>query len=337
MRALSILAAAVFAFAAGPPWVNQRCPVEASLRGVSAVDVSTAWAGGTKGAVLRTTDGGANWIVRPVVGAEELDFRDVEAFDAQRAIILSSGPGAQSRIYRTTDGGERWTLAHQNTDSSGFFDAIAFWDTRRGLAVGDPVDGRFVLLRTEDGGANWRRIDEVGMPPAHESEGAFAASGTCLAVDRNGRAWFGTGGVNGGRVFRSADWGQTWAVVETPIRHDSPSSGIFSLVFRGEHGVAVGGDYQKPEEDRANVIVSDDGGRTWTVAGGTRPRGYRSAAAYSGQALIATGPNGTDRSEDGGNTWRSEQGAAGFNALSFVDGAGWAVGARGAIARWRAR
>ena len=327
MRTIVFLAAAVAA------WVAQRSTVDASLRGISAVSRKIAWASGTKGTVLRTTDGGANWTARPVPEAADLDFRDNHAFDAQRAVILSSGPGAQSRIYRTTDGGEHWTLAHQNADASGFYDAVAFWDSRRGLAVGDPVNGRFVVLRTEDGGASWTRVDPAGLPPAREAEGAFAASGTCLAVDGNGRAWFGTGGVNGGRVFRSADWGKTWTVVDTPIRHDSTSSGIFSITFRGDHGVAVGGDYQKPDEDRANVIVSEDGGRTWTALSDARPGGYRSAVAYAGRTLIATGTNGTDRSDDGGRTWRKETGVPGFNALSFAGEAGWAVGARGAISR----
>ena len=62
-------------------------------------------------------------------------------------------------------------------------------------------------------------------------------------------AWFGTGGLGGGRVFHSEDGGQTWSVAKTPIRHDSASAGIFSLAFSDAlHGVAVGGDYMKPDE-----------------------------------------------------------------------------------------
>ena len=83
------------------------------------------------------------------------------------------------------------------------------------------------------------------MPAALPGEGAFAASGTCLVVQGDRNAWFGTGG---GRVFRSTDRGRTWTVHKTPIRAGNGSSGIFSLTFwDADHGVAVGGDYKEPD------------------------------------------------------------------------------------------
>lgn len=187
MRAIPGLAA-FLAFAGGPAWVRQSSPVPESLRGLGAVNARVAWASGARGTVLRTSDGGSNWQLRPVPAAGELDFRDLHAFDSNNAVVLSSGPGPLSRVYRTADGGARWTLALRNREESGFFDAIAFWDSSRGLLLGDSVDGRFVLLRTEDGGSKWRRVSPDGMPLARAGEGAFAASGACLAVAQAGRA-----------------------------------------------------------------------------------------------------------------------------------------------------
>jgi photosystem II stability/assembly factor-like uncharacterized protein len=315
-------------------WVPQNSGTTASLRGLSAVDSKVVWASGQKGTYLRTTDGGTTWVARTVPGAESLDFRDVQAFDADAAVLMSSGPGRESRVYRTADAGAHWTLVLQNEDDKGFFDAIAFWDSRRGLLVGDPVDGRFVVFYTEDGGANWKR---AGSPPAHEGEGAFAASGTCLAVGPDGRVWFGTGGAQGGRVFRSEDWGRTWAVAETPIRHEGAAAGIFSIVFADvRNGVAVGGDYQKPGEDLDNVIGTSDGGVTWSALPGPNPAGYREAVAWVPRrvtTLIATGPSGADFSNDGGKSWRAFD-SRGFHAVSFSpSGDGWAAGANGAIAK----
>jgi photosystem II stability/assembly factor-like uncharacterized protein len=315
-------------------WAPQNSGTTAGLRGLSAVDSKVEWASGQKGTYLRTTDGGTTWAARTVPGTESLDFRDVQAFDADTAVLMSSGPSRESRVYRTTDAGAHWTLALQNEDEKGFFDAIAFWDSRRGLLLGDPVDGRFVVFYTADGGANWKR---AGSPPANEGEGAFAASGTCLTVGPGGHAWFGTGGAQGGRVFRSQDWGQTWAVAETPIRHDGAAAGIFSIAFSDtRNGVAVGGDYQKPGEDRDNVILTDDGGATWRTAPGHRPGGYREAVAWIPRRVttpIATGPNGTDISNDGGKSWRAFD-ARGFHAMSFSpSGDGWAAGANGVIAK----
>jgi photosystem II stability/assembly factor-like uncharacterized protein len=55
---------------------------KASLRGLCAVSAKVVWASGTRGTFLRTIDGGATWQVGTVQGAENLDFRDVDAFDA---------------------------------------------------------------------------------------------------------------------------------------------------------------------------------------------------------------------------------------------------------------
>ena len=303
-----------------------------SMRGVSAVNSKVVWASGTSGTYLRTTDGGATWRVVKVPGAEDLDFRDVEGVDGRTAYLLSSGPGDKSRIYKTTDGGTHWTLLFSNPDARGFLDAIAFWDAKRGIALGDPVDGQLVILTTGDGGAHWSRQH---APAALAKEGAFAASGTCLIVRGRGEAWFGTGGPGAARVFHSTDSGRTWNVTLTPIRNDSSSAGIFSLAFSdAAHGVAVGGDYSKPNDASRNIAVTADGGLTWSEPDGAHPGGYRSAVAFLPKLRlwIATGPSGSDVSSDGGRSWRPFDGGA-FNAMSFGAGAaGWAVGPNGRLA-----
>ena len=150
-----------------------------------------------------------------------LDFRDVHAVDAEAAYLLSSGPGDASRIYKTTDMATSWMMQLTNPDPKGFLDAIAFFDADHGLAFGDPVEGRFSLFRTADGGKTSPRPSGQ-LPPALPGEGAFAASGTCLVVNRGQNAWFATGGAVS-RVFRSTDRGGFWSVAETPVLAGSPS------------------------------------------------------------------------------------------------------------------
>ena len=253
-----------------------------------------------------------------------------------RRTALSIGEGSLSRIYKTLDGGATWALKHKNPDPKGFLDALAFWDANHGIALGDPVGGRFVILTTSDGGASWNRIEPGGMPAALAGEGAFAASGTCLVVRGDRSAWFGTGG---GRVFRSDDRGRTWTVHTTPIRPENSSSGIFSVAFwDGEHGVAVGGDYKDPDRNAKVCALSSDGGRTWRLPSGNQPSGYRSAIIHvpgsKGPTLIAVGPTGTDRSDDGGESWAKLSGE-GFHAMAIAQTtSGWAVGEQGRIARF---
>lgn len=312
------------------------------LRGVSAPGRGVVWASGTCGTFLRSADAGASWRAAQVPGAEELDFRDVEAFDAAHAVLLSAGEGPRSRLYRTEDAGASWTMAFQNPDPTGFFDAMAFWDRRRGLALGDPVDGRFALFATQDSGSSWKRIGPDALPPALPGEGAFAASGTCLVAGPEGRAWFGTGGGGGlSRVFRSEDGGRSWRAAATTIPAATASSGVFSLAFwDARHGVAVGGDYKKPRGPSAAIARTEDGGASWIEVTARPPldRFLSAVAVVPGShppLLVATGPDVSAFSQDGGKSWTAGEG--GYNAVAFEGpGAGWAVGPSGRIGRFPA-
>jgi len=340
IRTLLATGAVAIALAQAPQsWTPQTSGTTERLRGVSAVSENVAWASGNRGTVVRTTDGGASWALAGIPGAEALDFRDIEAIDADTVYVLSIGPGDKSRIYKTADGGRTWALLFTNADPNAFYDAIAFWDAKSGLAVGDPVDGRFTVVRTTDGGRTWTRVPPANVPEAIAGEGAFAASGTCLVVDGKKNAWFGTGGAARARVFRSTDQGLTWQVADTPVIAGNASSGIFSLAFSdARHGLAVGGDYRKERESGDNLARTVDGGQTWTFVGSTRLRGFRSAVAFvpgsKGLGVFAIGPGGADYSRDGGAAWMPI-GDDGFHAFSVAGGrnAAWGVGEKGRIAR----
>jgi photosystem II stability/assembly factor-like uncharacterized protein len=325
---------------ANPSWELSPTGVTARLRGLSVVDDQVVWASGSNSTVLRTVDGGQTWEqVGPDV-EPTLQFRDIEAFDAERAVILSIGPGEDSRVYRTEDGGQTWTETFRNNDEVAFYDCMAFFDPWRGLALSDPVDGRFRILSTSDGGRSWAVLPNDGMPPALAGEFAFAASGTCLATADRGPnvAWFATGGGSAARVFRSDDGGYTWQVTATPVP-SGPTAGIYSLAFRdASHGVAVGGDFMVPDNAPNGAAATWDGGLSWQVAA-EPPGEYRSGSAWAtrfGGAVLAVGPTGSDISYDGGIRWRE------FDPGSFdaVDCAGghlcWASGEQGRVAvlRW---
>ncbi len=314
-------------------WTPQTSNTTSALRGVSVVNSKVVWASGTKGTYLITVDGGETWKAASVPGAADLDFRAVHAFDEKTAILLSIGTGEKSRIYKTKDGGGKWDVMFTNPDPKGFFDAIAFWDASHGILLGDPVDGHFVVMTTDDGGENWKREK---TPSAEPNEGAFAASNSCLVVLGTHEVWFGTGGPKGARVFRSNDGGRKWSASSTPIRNDSASAGIFSLAFLNPlHGIAVGGDYSKPAEAAHNIAVTEDGGKKWTALE-NGPSGFRSAITYlpDRKMWIATGTSGADVSTDKGKTWKQFD-KGNYNAMSFIlSYAGWAVGPKGAVARF---
>ena len=326
----------VASVAAAARWTPQVSGGTATLRGVSAVSDTVAWASGSGNTVLRTSDGGHLW--QPLtVTTDKLDFRDVDAVDARTAYLLSIGTGPASRIYKTTDAGAHWDLQFTATDPKTFLDAMTFSDADHGVVVGDSIDGRFQMLLTADGGRTWTPAPSGGLPAALPNEGAFAASGTNVAAYGRNDLWFGTGAAAKARVLHSSDAGRTWTVAETPLRA-GPSAGIFSVAFRdGSHGVIVGGDYSKEKEAIDNLAVTDDGGRTWTLVREHALSGFRSVVAYvpgTKASLIAVGPQGADWSDDDGRTWTAIEGP-GFHTFSFAkSGAvGWGAGGRGSLAR----
>nr|WP_262057585.1 YCF48-related protein [Streptomyces sp. STR69] len=306
------------------------------FRGLSAVSRNTAWVAGTAGTVLRTTDGGASWRNVSPSGAADLQFRDIEAFDAHRAVVLAIGEGEASRVYRTDDGGTTWTESFRNTDANAFYDCMTFFDSRHGLAMSDPVDGKFRILSTGDGGRSWKVLPSTGMPAALDGEAGFAASGQCLVSSGPRDVWLATGGGARARVLHSADRGLTWTATDTPIPAGDPARGVFALAFRDRtHGLAVGGNYTADQPSPLAAAVTGDGGRTWAPAT-TPPPAYRSGVTWlphSRSTALAVGPTGTDLTTDAGRTWRTVDTGSYDTVDCAADLGCWAAGEKGRVAR----
>jgi len=315
--ALLFLALATTAHA---QWTMQDSHTTASLRGIHNVGGGVAWASGTNGTVLRTEDGGYLWQTCTVPpGAEKLDFRGIQAFDANTAIVMSSGKGDLSRLYKTTDGCNTWKLVFTNPDKDGFWDVLLVNqpDYVQIFILGDPVGGQFAFWSYIDGPKEkWHRVH---TPPNIEGESIFAASNSAMiAPYDDATSFFATGGSQGSRFFVNQDscgnGVDYWIVHPLPMFPKGSSSGVFSLALADSPSsidmcprlVAVGGDYLKPNDSTGTAAFTTDGGKKWS-APTTPPHGYRSAVAYEekSKTWITVGPNGTDVSTDDGRNWRA--------------------------------
>jgi photosystem II stability/assembly factor-like uncharacterized protein len=312
----------------------QQSHTTASLSAIHALSNDVVWASGTRGTILRTTNGGANWqacITSPNAG--QLDFRAVYAFDANTAIVMSSGRGPLSRLYKTTDACRTWKLLFINPDKDGSFDAIKFRNRDEGVLLGSPVDHAFAIRLTFDGGDRW---ESQTLLPAEDLKGetTFAASNSTLLVMANdpGYRAFCTGGLGGPRLISfSSKIGSSYAANGPQPGHASlqfsrnllgerfktttrrkQSSGCHSIAKNTNNGtaVAVGGDDQAPD-NRIDTAWTTDlmdfrvGDPSMFHPAQTPPHGYRSSVAFDAatNTFITVGPNGTDISRDDGRTW----------------------------------
>ncbi len=349
-------------------WQMQDSGSTAGLRGIDSVDGTVAWASGTGGTVLRTTDGGVHWqkCAVPDAGTDgaALDFRGVQAWDAKTAIVMASGTGEKSRLYKTTDGCKTWTVVFKNPDvPNGFFDSVFFPRVQNllhdhegfGLLLGDPVNGQFSVFETRDEGYSWVRISNDVLNASATESGAFAASNSCISGFGGAAFDLVIGGKAGSFLLRlsyqghywvndSSKLGRTWVRKSLPMAGKNESAGPFSLaehvsIRRNKsktslkslrlYEVVVGGDYAKPGESAGTATWSADGGEHWT-ASLKPPHGFRSAVQWS-EALkvwITAGTNGSDISRDDGRTWQPLD-DGNWNALSLP----FVVGPNGRIAR----
>jgi len=273
-----------------------------SLRGLSVVSDRVTWVSGSNGSVGKTNDGGITWKWLKPKGYEKIDFRDIEAFDDKQAIIV--GIASPAYILKTVDGGETWTENYKNVDSAIFLDGLSFWDKNKGLVFGDPINDHMQLLKTQDAGKTWQDISANLKTKLTKGEASFAASGTTIKALPGGKTWIASGGTVS-NIYFSPDYGETWQVFKCPILQGENSTGPFSIDFLNEKiGITVGGNYVKDKENTNNILLTNDGGKTWQKPA-SPVLGFRSGVTYiNAKTLIATGTSGTDISTDGGQNWK---------------------------------
>jgi photosystem II stability/assembly factor-like uncharacterized protein len=268
-----------------------------SIRGLSVVDDSVAWISGSGGTIATTFNGGKTWTWQQIKGYEKADFRDIEAFSDKKAIIMSSG--TPSLILKTTDGGVTWKEQYHNVDSTYFLDAMDFDNPKNGVVLGDPIKNKFLLLETDDAGESWHPFKN--LPDAIVGEAAFAASGTCLRLNK-GQVHIVTGGTTA-RHLEFEPSSKKWFAYNLPIAQGQSSKGAFSIATK-YNWVVVGGNYAKNRTTDSVSCTFDNSIKAKYQLSQKGPSGFQSCIeAISKNNYISTGTSGSNFSVDGGINW----------------------------------
>jgi photosystem II stability/assembly factor-like uncharacterized protein len=269
-----------------------------SLRGLSVVNDQIIWASGNNGMIARSTNGGKEFEWIKVAGYEKRDFRDIEAFDANTALIMAVDVPAI--ILKTIDGGKSWKKVLEDSTKGMFLDAMDFSNSQNGIVIGDPINQNVYLSFTTDQGNTWKRISFKGYINnlvTVPGEAFFASSGTNIKLIGNHFA-FVSGGLNA-RIYFQNRW------EDLPILKGRESTGANSIAINNKmSAIIVGGDFTNDTISKSNCVLLNLEKKITFTLPETAPHGYRSCVSYlSENGLITCGTSGVDISNDGGKNW----------------------------------
>lgn len=290
-----------------------------SIRAIKAIDEHTVFYAGSIGDVGFTTDNGSLWNALHIKYQDSIipHFRSL-AFNGKDYFVLSIANPAL--LYKISDG--KSALVYSEKNEKVFYDSMFFFDDNiHGIAVGDPTENCASIILTSDSGKTWNKLSCDNLPEFEDGEAFFAASNTNIKT-LGSTVWIASGGKKA-RVLKSNDFGKTWQIFDTPMIQGNGPQGIYSIDFADENnGIIIGGDYSKPNENKANKAITKDGGKTWTlVANGQNPS-YKSCVQFvpdtKGKEVFAVGKTGISFSNDGGITWK-EVSKESYYSIQFVD------------------
>ena len=262
-------------------WTMQSSGFATEIRGItniSAVDNLTAWAssfngdnGGQCMDFCRTTDGGESWEGKTIKisGYKNYSISMLSAVSANEAwaavyVCTNSRTLKGGKILHTADAGNSWEIQSSASfsGSKAFPNIVHFWDSRNGVCIGDPNGGYFEIYTTSDGGANWKRVPSSNIPANKTDETGIVAYYS-VAGDN---VFFCT---TKGRLYRSADRGASWTVVQTPL------TDCFILAFRNPKTGVIKG----LKGDNFLAYQTFDGGDSWNELG-VQSNFYPTGLAY---------------------------------------------------------
>ncbi|MFD2528521.1 MULTISPECIES: WD40/YVTN/BNR-like repeat-containing protein [Polaribacter] len=275
-----------------------------SIRAIQVIDSTTVVYAGSNGTIGTTVDNGKTWSILNIKYKDSIipNFRSL-AFNGSDYFALSIANPAL--LYKISD--MEATLQYTEEGAKVFYDAIAFFDdNKHGIAVGDPTENCASILITDDGGENWHKIPCENLPEIAEGEAFFAASNTNIKTIGS-TVYIASGGKKS-RILKSNNFGKTWQLFETPIIQGNGPQGMYSIDFYDKNnGIAIGGDYSKSLENKANKAITADGGKTWTLIADAENPNYKSCVQFvpntNGKEVFAVGKTGISYSKDGGLTW----------------------------------
>ncbi len=241
----------------------------------------------TGSAVLRTTDGGANWadVTPDAVAATTSGYTGgaLAAVDAGTAYVTFGEQGSSSIfIFRTADAGRTWVKAEIQQepevwrgDGAPFVKVLQFTDADHGwllASYGVAMGSEAVrIYATADAGATWQLVDDVARGGDALAPGSLPFGGhkTGLAFVDASKGWV-SGYDYGDSIVLHAtrDGGRTWSrqPVAAPTGYPTAGGSVETrspIFFGGSREDGLLPVVFHAEGQPTIFYVTGDGGATW--------------------------------------------------------------------------
>ncbi|MBI5730099.1 MAG: T9SS type A sorting domain-containing protein [Ignavibacteriales bacterium] len=230
----------------GETWQQQICPITEPLNAVDFVDKETGWIC-SNSSILKTADGGKNWIIKYSEDMIEGRFHDIQFLNNKIGFAVGGKSffGLNGVLLKTTDGGETWqdviperlpTLTHIS-----IVDEQNIWICGFGSFGG-------TLLFTSNLRLTWTK-KSLNAPVSWLRAIQF--------VDKY-HGWVGCDDDDAFNFFRTTDGGNTWKSEskETWPLGKGTQSFFFVDSLKGWLGTV-------PGASTFAIINTTDGGQTW--------------------------------------------------------------------------
>jgi photosystem II stability/assembly factor-like uncharacterized protein len=278
------------------------------------IDINNGWVSVSKeGAVnftiLRTDDGGKNWLATDLAPSESGTvpiFKTINFIDSKHGwLAVSYGMGAGSEwveIYQSNDGGETWGLVAsprqnipQGIPGGGLKTGVSFIDASRGWLTGVWYGDSVYLYVSNDSGRTWQ-LQTIQTPAGYPIGAGAVQTRPVMCFDHNSGILPLVFNNQGPAVIFcvSEDKGLNWRAA-APLKSTADQSFTWSFADIKD-GVAT---------DHLQLYATNDSGQTWQIV---KPNiDFKNVVMIdfvSSQIGWAIGQDIFIKTVDGGLTWK---------------------------------
>jgi photosystem II stability/assembly factor-like uncharacterized protein len=296
---------------AQPKWITLNSGTSnQALNSVYFVNNDTGYVVGNdmttgNGAILKTTDGGTNW-VQQTSGTSNTLF-SIFFIGTDTGYIA----GDVGTILKTTNGGTTWTA--QTSGTTWRLWSVYFTDANTGYVVGTGnIGGSATILKTINGGTTWT------AQTSGTNNGLFSVYFT------NSNTGYAVGGT--GTILKTINGGTIWTT-----QTSGTTNNLFSVYFTNANmGYAVG--------DGGNIVKTSNAGNNWTAqTSGTGNYLFSVYFLNSDTGYVVGDAGKILKTINGGTNWIQQQSGTTVPLCSvhFPDAkTGYAVGGNGTILKF---